>query len=271
MPAYVLSETLFLPLALTPRALERRGRPRGGPSAATGRASLRSSPGCSTGVAILIRPAMLFFLPLARAVAAGWRRHALAAVAFVAGCAVVVAPWTVRNYRVYGRFVLVASEGGVTFWTGNHPLARGEGDLAANPSSSARSSSSARASGLTAEELEPVYYRDALGWIAAPTGLVGWRSSREGVLHDRAVGPSYALHSTRYRAASVVSYLLLLPAAIAGLAVRMWRAGATNRAAACWLRTVLIAAGLLPAGAVPDSRDRSGADRRRRACFAGRR
>ena len=25
--------------------------------------------------------------------------------------------------RVYGRFVLVASEGGVTFWTGNHPLA----------------------------------------------------------------------------------------------------------------------------------------------------
>ena len=38
-----------------------------------------------------------------------------------------------RNVRVYGRFVLVASEGGVTFWTGNHPLARGEGDLAANP------------------------------------------------------------------------------------------------------------------------------------------
>ena len=28
-----------------------------------------------------------------------------------------------RNVRVYGRFVLVASEGGVTFWTGNHPLA----------------------------------------------------------------------------------------------------------------------------------------------------
>ena len=42
-------------------------------------------------------------------------------------------PWTIRNIRVYGRFVLVASEGGVTFWTGNHPLAVGDGDLAANP------------------------------------------------------------------------------------------------------------------------------------------
>ena len=42
-------------------------------------------------------------------------------------------PWTARNAAVYGRFVLVASEGGVTFWTGNHREARGEGDLAANP------------------------------------------------------------------------------------------------------------------------------------------
>ena len=42
-------------------------------------------------------------------------------------------PWTLRNVRVYDRFVLIASEGGVTFWTGNHPLAVGDGDLAANP------------------------------------------------------------------------------------------------------------------------------------------
>jgi len=45
----------------------------------------------------------------------------------------VLAPWTLRNAREYGRFVLVASEGGVTFWTGNPPLAIGEGDMAANP------------------------------------------------------------------------------------------------------------------------------------------
>ena len=55
------------------------------------------------------------------------------AATLVAASLIVVTPWTVRNLRVYDRFVLVASEGGVTFWTGNHPLARGEGDLAANP------------------------------------------------------------------------------------------------------------------------------------------
>ena len=36
------------------------------------------------------------------------------------------------------------------------------------------------------------------------------------------VGPSYALHSTRYRAASIASYLLILPFAVGGLG-RLWR------------------------------------------------
>ena len=63
----------------------------------------------------------------------GWRRRAAFAARMLAGTLAVVLPWTARNAAVYGRFVLVASEGGVTFWTGNHREARGEGDLAANP------------------------------------------------------------------------------------------------------------------------------------------
>ena len=86
---------------------------------------------------------------------------------------------------MYGRFVLVASEGGVTFWTGNHPLARGEGDLAANPELKRAELDVPRAHpGLTAEELEPLYYRDALrvhrgqpGWWLALLGAEG-RSTR---------------------------------------------------------------------------------------------
>jgi hypothetical protein len=35
-------------------------------------------------------------------------------------------------------------------------------------------------------------------------------------------GPSYTLHSFRYRAASLASYVLLLPFAAAG-AIRLWR------------------------------------------------
>jgi hypothetical protein len=32
----------------------------------------------------------------------------------------VMAPWTVRNYRVHGRFVLVATNGGSTFYGRNN-------------------------------------------------------------------------------------------------------------------------------------------------------
>ena len=75
---------------------------------------------------------MLLFLPLAVAWLVLGRRLALA-VALTLAAAAVITPWTLRNLRVHERFILIASEGGVTFWTGNHPLARGEGDLAANP------------------------------------------------------------------------------------------------------------------------------------------
>ena len=97
-----------------------------------GRRRLALAAGLLAGVAALVRPAMLLFLPLA----ALWLCSPAAPVARRWRCvrrAVVVAPWTLRNVRVYDRLVLVASEGGVTFWTGNHPLAGGEGDLAANP------------------------------------------------------------------------------------------------------------------------------------------
>ena len=119
------------------------------------------------GCATLVRPVMLFFLPLALLWMLRRRRPALA-VTFLVAILAVVLPWTARNYRVYDRFVLVASEGGVTFWTGTHPLSRGDGDLAANPELK-RAELAFRQShpGLTAEQLEPLYYRDAFRHIAA--------------------------------------------------------------------------------------------------------
>src|SRR5207237_453997 len=83
------------------------------------------------------------------------------AVALVLITVLCVAPWTIRNHRVYGRWIAVASEGGVTFWTGNHALARGDGDLASNVDLK-RAELAFRAThpGLTPEQLEPLYYRD---------------------------------------------------------------------------------------------------------------
>jgi 4-amino-4-deoxy-L-arabinose transferase-like glycosyltransferase len=177
--------------------------------------------GALSGLAILIRPAMLFFLPFA----AIWllRRTGLTrAIVFVVAAAAIVAPWTIRNARTYGRFVLVASEGGVTFWTGNHPLARGEGDLAANPELKRAELEFRRSHpGLTPEELEPLYYRDALRSIADAPGRWLVNVARKLFFTVVPAGPSYTLHSTRYRVASVVSYVLLLPFAIAGV-VRLW-------------------------------------------------
>lgn len=34
---------------------------------------------------------------------------------------VAVAPWTIRNYELYGRFMLLESQFGHVFWNGNHP------------------------------------------------------------------------------------------------------------------------------------------------------
>ena len=163
---------------------------------------------------------MLFFLPLAAIWLVGWRRLPRMVVVFLVAAFVVVAPWTIRNYRTYGRFVLVASEGGVTFWTGNHPLARGEGDLAANPELKRAELEFRRAhAGMTAEELEPLYYRDAIRHITSdPIWWVGLLA-RKAFYTVVPTGPSYGLHSLRYRAASVISYLLLLPFALAGAVV----------------------------------------------------
>ncbi len=216
MPAYALSETLYSTLALVIAAL-----------AIPENDSLTSprivSVSVLTGIAILIRPAMLFFVPLAAVWV--WRRNTIQAVLFVVITIAVVAPWTLRNARVYDRFVPVASEGGVTFWTGNHPLARGDGDLAANVELK-RAELAFRAShpGLTPEQLEPLYYRDAIGWIRAhPLAWLGLLC-RKIFFTVIPIGPSYALHSAKYVAASAAPYLVLLVPAVAG-ARRLWRRG----------------------------------------------
>ena len=220
LPAYVLSETLFCTIALRAALALQRAL-----DAIDGVADPSHRPitqqvlvaGALTAAAVLIRPAMLFFVPLAFLWLARRRRHLAAATLFALAFIVVLAPWTVRNLRTYERFVLIASEGGVTFWTGNHALAVGEGDLAANPALKAADLEFRNAHpGLTAEALEPLYYRDALAWIASHP--LDWLSLELRKLFYLVVpiGPSYALHSARYQIASSVPYVILLPFAIAG-------------------------------------------------------
>jgi 4-amino-4-deoxy-L-arabinose transferase-like glycosyltransferase len=222
LPSYALSETLYSALALATAfvlqlAVDRPHADR----IARREIGLGLLSGALAGIAALIRPAMLLYLPLALAWLLFRRRPALA-VAVVAAAIAVITPWTLRNLRVHERFVLIASEGGATFWTGNHPLARGEGDLAANPDLKLADLAFRRAHpGLSPEALEPLYYRDAFGWIAGHPLEWAQLVARKAFYSIVPAGPSYAVHSTRYRVASVAPYLLVLPFAFAG-ARRLW-------------------------------------------------
>jgi 4-amino-4-deoxy-L-arabinose transferase-like glycosyltransferase len=215
--AYVLSETLYSTIALAVALLLDRALDR---ASAANRSSagygLTAAAGVTAGIAVLVRPAMLFFLPLA-AMWMIYQRRAVLALVLVVTALAIVAPWTARNVHVFGRFVLVASEGGVTFWTGNHPLARGEGDLAANPDiKRAEIAFRAARPGLTAEQLEPLFYRDAFQYIAGhPLWWLGLLA-RKAFYTVLPIGPSYTLHSTTYFVASAASYLVLLPLAVQG-------------------------------------------------------
>jgi 4-amino-4-deoxy-L-arabinose transferase-like glycosyltransferase len=87
------------------------------------RAALAS--GLLWGLAVLTRETVLYFLPLAAAWLA-WRRAggARRAAALLATAALVIVPWTVRNWIVFEAFVPVSTSGALNLWQGNTRLGR---------------------------------------------------------------------------------------------------------------------------------------------------
>ncbi len=74
------------------------------------------------GMSHLVRPTLLYFLPVAGGWAlwkGGWKlRHAACALLVFA---VVVAPWVVRNVYVMGSPILTTANSGHVLWEGNNP------------------------------------------------------------------------------------------------------------------------------------------------------
>jgi hypothetical protein len=222
------SESVFWPIGLglaliVSHTLERPGQ-------AIGKWALLS--GIATGGAVMFRAATSPFVGIL-SLWLIWKRQGLALAAFWLGLLVVLTPWTIRNYHHYGRLVVIASDGGVTFWTGNNPLATGEGDMAANPHLKiANQALKAKHPDLGEEQLEPIYYRESFGWIRAhPLEWVTLMGKKAFYLVVP-IGPSYQVHSRRYYAASVLSVGVLLPLALLGL----WRLGPRRaRLTGMWL------------------------------------
>lgn len=85
--------------------------------------------GATWGVLALGRPAIVAFLPLVllwlwwnRRTRQDWLKSCgLLLLATI----LVLLPWTVRNFLIQGRLVLVSTNSGYTFWNGNNPFSTG--------------------------------------------------------------------------------------------------------------------------------------------------
>jgi len=207
---YPLSETLFSALELAAGLLLWIALDR------TASIGTYLATGAVAGLAALVRPAGLPFIALSAAFLVVCR-PLVAPLAMLLGAALVISPWSALKTREAGRPILIASEGGVTFWTGNHPLAVGEGDMAANPGIGEANRTLREAHrGLAPDEMEAVYYRQAREFIIHHPFRWGWLLARKLFYTWVPIGPSYTLHSYRYYGATLVSYLSILPLALAG-------------------------------------------------------
>jgi 4-amino-4-deoxy-L-arabinose transferase-like glycosyltransferase len=72
---------------------------------------------------VIVLPAVVLGADLFRRV--GLKKACARAVIFAAVAALAVAPWAVRNRRVFDAFVPVSTNGGVNLWIGNNPKATG--------------------------------------------------------------------------------------------------------------------------------------------------
>lgn len=93
-----------------------------------------TSAGFVMGLLVLVRPPVL----LLSALLTLWhalRRRAQFRTLLLSGLVVftftllTITPWTVRNYLVFGQFVLVSTNGGINFWFGNNARSFGAVDF----------------------------------------------------------------------------------------------------------------------------------------------
>lgn len=83
--------------------------------------------GAVLAIAVLLRMAFIFFVPFLL----GWvlyhhRQRIILVLIPVAMIILAILPFTIRNYQLWGRFMLLESQFGHVFWNGNHPEQGGD-------------------------------------------------------------------------------------------------------------------------------------------------
>lgn len=92
-------------------------------------ASLAAVSGVLLGAANLVQPAFILFpvvlIGLWAIAVHGGGRKLLLSLAIVVGAAASIAPWTLRNFEIFDRFVLISTNGGIGLYGANNPRAGG--------------------------------------------------------------------------------------------------------------------------------------------------
>jgi 4-amino-4-deoxy-L-arabinose transferase-like glycosyltransferase len=141
--AFVLSEAPFTPLmvlnlVLWAKAWEKHCKPHAPREASISRSEMPTmgwslAAGIAAGLATLMRPSWLLFVPFAGAIGlfavTDRKRHLLITSMMLAGLCVTLLPWWIRNYRVAGRFVPTSLQVGASLYDGISPLATGASDM----------------------------------------------------------------------------------------------------------------------------------------------
>ena len=179
--------------------------------------------GVVAGLATLAREEALLAVPLFAIVAWSARPRAVVRTVgpFVAACLLIVGIWTVRNYAVFGRFVLVSANAGQTVWISTKGWT--EWHKAESPEYQAI------AGGLSYVDASRVLFRAGVANIAAdPIGYLRICAGRIGPLwigshttYVSGLSRSFAEYRTRGELGRVVAKaaFLLFHLAVLGLAV----------------------------------------------------
>jgi 4-amino-4-deoxy-L-arabinose transferase-like glycosyltransferase len=166
--------------------------------------------------ATLIRPGAVFLLPLCALWTyrtSGLKHAAICAALYL----LLLLPWNLHLYRQEGRWIFVASEGGVTFWTGTHPAYSGDGDLAGNPPvQQAYRQLLAQTQDQTAAQREQSYWRFAKQNILADPAGTFVLELKKLLYWILPIGRSVRMTSLLHQITSMVFYGALVVLALMG-------------------------------------------------------
>ncbi len=177
--------------------------------------------GVAFGLATLTRAFLFYFVPLLLlwfVWERGNLRRGVRAFAWLAlGFALVILPWTARNYAVYHQLVLVETEAGFSFLVGTQPDANEQ--ALQDFWTQAYPNSAQRQQAQFAKGFENVR-RAPLQWIAHMRDKLVrlWHLHVRNLATNGMTGPTLQQSSVAYSLLSDVEYIVLALAALVGLA-----------------------------------------------------